>query len=105
MYLGEFEFAVLLGILQTEDAYAVPVRQVIEERTGRAVARGALYTALERLEGKGYVKSRMGDPTADRGGKPRRYFTVTALGLKALKATHTALTNLTRGLESVLEQQ
>jgi DNA-binding PadR family transcriptional regulator len=103
-YLGEFEFAVLLAILHTDDAYAVPVRQVLEQRTGRPVARGALYTALERLEGKGCVKSRMAHPTDDRGGKPRRYFTVTPSGLKALKATHTALTNLTRGLESVLDQ-
>jgi DNA-binding PadR family transcriptional regulator len=103
-YLGEFEFAVLLAILHTEDAYAVPVRQVLEERTGRPVARGALYTALERLEGKGCVKSRMANPTDDRGGKPRRYFTVTPSGVKALWAAHSALANLTRGLETILEQ-
>jgi DNA-binding PadR family transcriptional regulator len=64
-----------------------------------------LYTALERLEAKGYLTSRMGEPTDERGGKPRRYFTVTALGLRALKTTHAALANLTRGLEAVLEQQ
>ena len=104
-YLGEFEYAVLLAILHTEHAYAVPVRQLIEERTGRPVARGALYTALERLEVKGYLKSRMGEPTDDRGGKPRRYFSVTALGLRALKTTHAGLANLTRGLETILEQQ
>ena len=103
-YLGEFEFAVLVAVLQMEDAYAVPVRALIEERTGRAVARGALYTALERLEAKGCLKSRMGDPTDSRGGKPRRYFTVTPHGLRALKAAHAALTNLTRGLATVLEQ-
>jgi len=103
-YLGEFEFAVLLAILHTDDAYAVPVRQVLEERTGRPVARGALYTALERLEGKGCLRSRMAHPTDGRGGKPRRYFTVTPVGLRALKATHTALANLTRGLESLLER-
>ena len=104
-YLGEFEFAVLLAVLQTEAAYAVPIRAVLEERTGRPVARGALYTALERLEQKGCLRSRMGDPTDDRGGKPRRYFTVTPAGLRALKATHAALANLTRGLEAILEQQ
>jgi DNA-binding PadR family transcriptional regulator len=103
-YLGEFEYAVLLAILQTEDAYAVPVRALLEERTGRVVARGALYTALERLESKGYVRSRMGDPTDDRGGKPRRYFKVTPLGLRALRTTHASLANLTRGLETILEQ-
>lgn len=104
-YLGEFEFAVLLAVLQTQDAYAVPIRALIEERTGRPVARGALYTALERLEAKGCLKSRMGDPTDDRGGKPRRYFTVTPHGLKAMKATHAALANLTRGLETILDQR
>lgn len=104
-YLGEFEFAVLLAVLQTEAAYAVPIRTLIEERTGRPVARGALYTALERLETKGCLKSRMGDPTDERGGKPRRYFTVTPNGLKAMQATHTALGNLTRGLEAILEQR
>ena len=104
-YLGEFEYAVLLAILQIEDAYAVPVRAFLEERTGRPVARGALYTALERLETKGCVKSRMGDPTDERGGKPRRYFTVTPAGLRALKTTHSAFANLARGLENMLEQQ
>lgn len=105
VYLGEFEYAVLLAILQTEHAYAVPVRALIEERTGRPVARGALYTALERLETKGCLKSRMGDATDQRGGKPRRYFTITPLGLRALRATHASLANLTRGLETILEQQ
>ena len=103
-YLGEFEYAVLLAILQTENPYAVPVRELIEARTGRAIARGALYTALERLETKGYLKSRMGDPTDERGGKPRRYFTLTPLGLRALRSTHASLANLTRGLETILEQ-
>jgi PadR family transcriptional regulator PadR len=103
-YLGEFEYAVLLAILQLEDAYAVPIRSLIEERTGRPVARGALYTALERLETKGCLRSRMGGPTDDRGGKPRRYFAVTPAGLRALKATHGAFTNLSRGLETILEQ-
>jgi PadR family transcriptional regulator, regulatory protein PadR len=103
-YLGEFEYAVLLAILRTDDAYAVPIRALLEERTGRPVARGALYTALERLEGKGCLTSRMADPTDDRGGKPRRYFSLTPQGLRALRATHGALSNLTRGLENVLEQ-
>jgi PadR family transcriptional regulator PadR len=104
-YLGEFEYAVLLAILQIEDAYAVPIRALLEERTGRPVARGALYTALERLEAKGCLKSRMADPTDERGGKPRRYFNLTPQGLRALKATHGAFANLTRGLEAVLEQR
>lgn len=106
-YLGEFEYSVLLAVLHLEggdDAYAVPIRTVLEERTGRPVTRGALYTALERLETKGCLRSRMGDPTAERGGKARRYFTVTALGVKAIKAMHASLASLSRGLEAILEQ-
>jgi PadR family transcriptional regulator PadR len=105
IYLGEFEYAVMLSVLHLdEDAYAVPIRELIEQRTGRPVARGALYTGLDRLESKGCLKSRMGDPTDERGGKARRYFSVTAAGMKALRATHESLTNLTRGLESQLER-
>ena len=103
-YLGEFEYAVLLTVAHLrDDAYAVPMRAFLEERTGRAVARGALYTALDRLESKGCLRSRMGDPTPERGGRARRYFTVTPLGLRAVRATHAALGNLSRGLESLLE--
>jgi DNA-binding PadR family transcriptional regulator len=105
IYLGEFEYAVLLSVLHLEaDAYAVPIRELIEQRTGRPVARGALYTGLDRLEAKGCLKSRMGDPTEERGGKARRYYTITAAGMKALRATHEAFASLTKGLESILEQ-
>ena len=105
IYLGEFEFAVLLAILHLqEDAYAVPIRELIEQRTGRPVARGALYTGLDRLEAKGCLKSRMGEATDERGGKAKRYYTVTQPGLKAIRATHGALASMTRGLESILEK-
>jgi DNA-binding PadR family transcriptional regulator len=103
-YLGEFEYAVLLAVLQVEGAYAVPIRRMLEERTGRAVARGALYTALERLAAKGCLRSRLDDASAERGGRSRRYFHVTPTGLRALKATHASLANLTRGLEALLEK-
>ena len=104
--LGEFEYAVLLAVLHLkDDAYAVPVRGLIAERTGREIARGALYTSLERLEGKGCLTSTMRDPGEDaRAGRARRYFTVTAKGLAALRATHDALKNLTTGLEALLER-
>jgi PadR family transcriptional regulator PadR len=105
IYLGEFEYAVLLSVLHLDDdAYAVPIRELIEQRTGRPVARGALYTGLDRLEGKGCLKSRMGDPSEERGGKARRYYTVTAAGMKAIRATHGAFASLAKGLESILEQ-
>jgi DNA-binding PadR family transcriptional regulator len=105
IYLGEFEYAVLLSVLHLDhEAYAVLIRELIEQRTGRPVARGALYTGLDRLEAKGCLKSRMGDPSDERGGKARRYYSVTAAGMKALRATHEALSSLTKGLESILEQ-
>jgi len=105
IYLGEFEYAVLLAILHLqEEAYAVPVRDLIEQRTGRPVARGALYTGLDRLEAKGCLKSRMGEATDERGGKAKRYYTVTQAGLKAIRATHGALASMTKGLESILER-
>jgi DNA-binding PadR family transcriptional regulator len=103
-YLGEFEYAVLLAVARLEgQAYAVPVRSLLEERMGRPVARGALYTALDRLEAKGALRSRIGDASTDRGGRPRRYFTVTPAGLCAVRNTHAAFSRLTRGLETLLD--
>ena len=105
LYLGEFEQVVLLAVLRLGDAaYAIPVREEIEVRTGRSVARGALYTALERLERKGCLRSRMGDPSPERGGRARRYFAVSPLGLRALRSTHTAFARLSQGLEALLEE-
>ena len=102
-FLGEFEQMVLLAILRLgETAYAVPVRDEIEQRAGRNVARGALYTTLERLEVKGFLASRMSDPTPERGGRSRRYFEVTAEGVHSLRHSRAALHNLSEGLESVL---
>ena len=104
--LGEFEQLVLLAVLQLGDAaYAVPVRELIVTRAGRDVARGALYTALERLETKGLLASQLGEPLAERGGRPRRYFTVTPQGVALLRDARAAVANLSRGLESVLERQ
>ncbi len=101
--IGGFEQMVLLAALRLEDgAYAVTIREELEERAGRKVARGALYTVLERLESKGYLSSRMGDPTPERGGRSRRYYKVTTLGVNALKDSKDAIVGLWRGLESVL---
>lgn len=103
-YLGEFEQVVLLAILRLgEDAYAIPVREEIETRTGRTVARGALYTALERLEVKGCLRSRMSEPLPERGGRSRRYYTVSASGLAGLRAARAALLALWQGVESQIE--
>ena len=97
--LGEFEQVVLLTILRLDDdAYGVTIRNEIERCTGREPAPGALYTTLDRLEEKGLVRSRMADPTPERGGRSKRYFTVSAKGVKAV--TH-AVRNYQRLLEGL----
>jgi PadR family transcriptional regulator, regulatory protein PadR len=102
-HLGEFEQIVLLAIIRLgDDAYGVPIRLEIEARTGRALTVGALYRTLDRLEDKRYVSSAFSDPTAERGGRSKRYFKVRPLGLKALRASHDALSAMWEGLESAV---
>ncbi len=83
--LGEFEEIVMLtiGILYKE-AYGVAIKNEIQKRLSRQVSMGAMHSALVRLEGKGYIKSFIGEGTEDRMGRPRRYFQITALGKKAI---------------------
>jgi PadR family transcriptional regulator PadR len=103
IYLGELEQIVLLAVLRLGDeAYTVPILEQIEAQTGRKVARGALYTALDRLETKGCLRSRVGDPLPERGGRARRFFTVTPAAVRALKSSRLALMRLWNGLESIL---
>jgi PadR family transcriptional regulator, regulatory protein PadR len=98
--LGEFELMVLLAVLQLgEGAYGVPVRQEILRRTGRDVARGAVYVTLDRLARKGYLRSSLGEATAERGGRPKRFFEITARGSRALRESLTALERMREGLE------
>ena len=93
----------LLAVLRVGDeAYAVPILEQIEAQTGRKLARGALYTALERLEAKGCLRSRLGDPLPERGGRARRFFTVTPAAVGALKQSRLALMRLWHGLEQIL---
>ncbi|HET7618770.1 MAG TPA: helix-turn-helix transcriptional regulator [Vicinamibacterales bacterium] len=104
LHLGELEQIVLLAVLRVgSDAYAIPILEEIERQTGRRIARGALYTALDRLEQKGCLRSRVGNPLPERGGRARRYFAVTPAALRALRASRDALQRLWRGLDSVLE--
>lgn len=105
-YIGELEQLVLLAILQCgDDAYTVPIRQVLVDRSRRRLARGAVYTSLERLEAKHLVTSSLGQPLAIRGGRARRYFTVTAAGLEALREARQAIAQLSQGLETLLEKR
>jgi DNA-binding PadR family transcriptional regulator len=97
--LGEFEQIVLLAILRLgDDAYGVTIREEIRVCTGREAAPGALYTTLDRLEDKGLVASRIGDPTPERGGRAKRYIQVTASGIEAVACAQRAYQRLLEGL-------
>jgi len=101
--LGEFEQVVLLGVLRAgDDAYGSRVLKEIEAVGGRRVSRGALYVTLDRLEDKGLLRSRLGDPTPTRGGRPRRYLRVSAAGLRALRSSRASLLRLWDGIEAAL---
>jgi PadR family transcriptional regulator PadR len=98
-YLGEFEHIIVLALLRLDDrAYGVTVRQEVELRTKREVSTGAVYATLGRLETKGYVRSYLGDPTPERGGRSKRFFRVTPRGVAAVHRTHRALHSMTEGL-------
>jgi PadR family transcriptional regulator PadR len=98
--LGEFEQMVLLAILRLGDeAYGVTVREEIRRCTGREVAPGALYTALGRLEDKKLIKAHVGEPTAERGGRAKRYLTVTSAGRTAVTTAQRAYQSLMLGLD------
>ena len=100
--MGEFEQLILLAILRLRDeAYGVTICAELAERAARKVAPGALYTALERLETKGLITSRMSDPTPQRGGRAKRYVTVTDAGVKALTRALQAYERLLDGLDLV----
>jgi DNA-binding PadR family transcriptional regulator len=97
--LGHFELLVLLALMREgEEAYGVPIARAIEESTGKAVILASVYNTLERLEEKGFVRSAVGQPTAERGGRAKRYFSITAAGLRDVKAAKRALTILWRGI-------
>ena len=103
--LGEFEQLVLLAVLRLEEtAYAVTIRREIERRSGRPVSRGAIYVTLGRLSDKGYLESRMGEPTAARGGRAKRLYRVTASGVVALKSCLAALDRMRAGLPAGLRE-
>ena len=97
--LTDFELMILLAALRADDeAYGVAIAREIETTTGRTVMLGAVYAALERLERTGHVASNVGEPTAARGGRAKRFFRVTAQGLRSVKDTQRALIALWTGL-------
>lgn len=101
-YLGEFELMVILAVVCLgDDAYGVPIARELEQRRRRSVSIGSVYAALERLEEKGLVNSTVGEPTAERGGRARRYFHVTRQGMRVIRETHDILAGLWREIPNL----
>ena len=97
--LGEFEYLLLTAAARLgEDAYGAAIRQEIEAVTRRSCSIGALYTTLDRLEAKGFIKTWMGDPTPQRGGRPKRMVRVTAKGVQAGTDFYKAVTRVSHGV-------
>jgi PadR family transcriptional regulator PadR len=102
--LGDFEQLVLLGVLRLDDgAYGAAIRQEIHERSGRDVSINAVYTTLDRLESKGLLRSWVGEPTAQRGGRRRKFYALRPTGLAALRLAYHAFRSMADGLEGRLE--
>jgi DNA-binding PadR family transcriptional regulator len=101
--IGDFEQRILFALIRLgSDAYGVTIRQEIEARTGRPVSPGALYTALSRLEKRGLVASRLGEPTPERGGKRKRLYTVQPAGERALARVYESLRLMASGMATRL---
>ena len=97
--LGHFELLVMLALVrQGEEAYGVPIADAIAQSTGKQVILASVYNTLERLEEKGLVRSTLGQPTPQRGGRAKRYFSITTAGLREVRAAKKALTVLWRGI-------
>ena len=97
--LGEFEHLTLLAVLRLgDDAYGMRVRREISGRTGRDVAIGAVYATLDRLEAKGLLKSAIGEPTAERGGRAKRSFRLTVAGIEAVNRSQQNLLSMLEGI-------
>ena len=100
--LGNFELMVLLAVIRLGNAaYGVPISRAIEESTNREVLVGSVYAVLERLEEKGLVASKVGEPTPERGGRAKRYFRITEKGLRQVRDTQGALIKLWRGIPAL----
>ncbi len=98
-YLGEFELVVMLTLFRLGDrAYGMTIRLEIEERTGRSVSIGAVYTTLRRLRRKGFVSSAMGEPSPSRGGRAKKYFALEPTGLDALQRSREMFASLWNGV-------
>jgi len=98
-YLSDFELIVLLVLLRLgDDAYGVPIAREMQEQTRREAKLGSIYAALERLEEKGFVVSKLGEPTKERGGRAKRYFHVTKQGMQQVREMQRTLMRLWKGV-------
>jgi len=98
-FMGGFELLVLLALIKLGDeAYGVPISEAIEESSRKEVAVGSVYITLERLERKGFVSSRLGEPTAERGGRAKTYFRITPKGLREVRQARRTLMTLWQGV-------
>ncbi|HEY7499413.1 MAG TPA: helix-turn-helix transcriptional regulator [Vicinamibacterales bacterium] len=101
--IGDFEQLILFALVRLgPDAYGLSIRRAIEERTRRAVSPGALYTALDRMERRGFVSSRLGEPTPERGGKRKRLYTLESAGERALARAYESLRLMANGVAARL---
>jgi DNA-binding PadR family transcriptional regulator len=98
-HTGEFELLVLLAILRLEEgAYGVTIREEVERETSRTLTLGAVYKTLGRLEGKGYLSTRVAPPTRERGGRRKKLYALTPAGLEAARRSLADLQQLAKGL-------
>lgn len=103
-HLGELEQLVLMAVLRLKgDAYGTSILRELSDQGGRKVSPGSLFATVDRLEGKGFVSSFLGNPTPGRGGKRKRFLTVTPEGLGALKRARAAWARMAEGLEEVMQ--
>lgn len=108
-FIGSLEEMVLLALARVraaggeEDAYGMTVRRELEQRAGRSVSIGAVYSTLDRMEAKGLVRSRLADPDPERGGRPRRYFSLTDQGVTAVGEARSMRDRLWEGMDGELD--
>ena len=99
-YLGEFEQMILLTVARLgNQAYGIAILEELHGRTGTEAAVASVYAALDRLERRGFVASRVGESTPERGGRAKRYFALVPAGALALRRSRRALDSLWEGLE------
>ena len=97
--IGEFEYLILTATAQLgENAYGAAIKQHLEQATGERCSIGALYTTIDRLEAKGFIKTRMSDPTPERGGRAKRMVRITAAGTRAAAEFYNAIAEVSRGV-------